>query len=279
MSRGISIHIGMEYFDSEYYNGDDGALSTCGKDCSDMQEIATSQNFEESIVLLNEDATRDAVKSAIISASKSLIEGDMLFISYSGHGTFIEDMGGDEEDGRDEAWCLYNGFLLDDELLQLWTLFKEDVRIFLVSDSCHSGTISKAPMGGNRDDIIVSKLFSAVKAKEVYIQNKEFYDNEKSKASEAKEEDVKARVKLIAGCQDDESSYVLPFADNSLLTTELNAVWSDGEFEGTTDAFFKEIEQRVEVIARKNKIYQMPNLFTIGKENIEFDKQKPFYIG
>lgn len=277
MSRGISIHIGMEYFDAEYYNGDDGALPTCGKDCLDMQEIAISQNFEESIVLLNEDATRDTVKDAIISASKRLIDGDMLFISYSGHGTYIKDMDGDEEDGKDEAWCLYNGFLLDDELLQLWTLFA-DVRIFLVSDSCHSGTISKAPMGGNRENMIVSKLFSTAKAKQVYLKNKEFYDSVKSKASVAKEEDVKARVKLIAGCQDDESSYVLPFAENSLLTTELNAVWDVGQFVGTTDDFFEQIKQRVEAIARANKIYQMPNLFTIGKENIGFDEQKPFTL-
>jgi len=267
----------MEYIDTEYY-GDDGALPTCGKDCLDMHDIAVSQNFDSSKVILNENATREAVTEAISQASKELKSGDMLFISYSGHGTSIEDISGDEEDNRDEAWCLYNGFLLDDELKYLWTLFSEGVRIFIISDSCHSGTITKEVLGLKKSEVIVSKLFPIYKAQEVYSKHKDFYKEVKAKASTAKVEDIKARVELIAGCQDDESSYVLPNADNSLLTTELNRVWNAGQFMGTTEEFFTEIKDAVVAIARDKKIYQEPNLFTIGAKNLAFDTQKPFGI-
>jgi len=102
MSRGISIHIGLEYIDPKHY-GSNGALRTCGKDCLDMEEIAKTQNFDSSTVLLNEDGTREAVIKAIVDASKSLVAGDMLFISYSGHGASIPDENSDEEDGKDES--------------------------------------------------------------------------------------------------------------------------------------------------------------------------------
>jgi len=267
----------MEYIDTEYY-GDDGALPTCGKDCLCMHDIAVSQNFESSTVILNENATREAVTEAIEKASRELEDGDILFISYSGHGTSIEDISGDEKDNKDEAWCLYNGFLLDDELKYLWTLFGEGVRIFIISDSCHSGTITKEIFGVKKSDVILSKLFPVYKAQEVYFKHKDFYKEVKAKASSAKEEDIKARVKLIAGCQDDESSYVLPNEQNSLLTMELNRVWDAGQFMGTTEEFFAQIKDAVVAIARENKIYQEPNLFTIGAKNPAFDSQKPFGI-
>ena len=265
----------MEYIDPEYYNGNDGKLATCEKDSLDMQDIAVSQNFESTQLLLNEGATRDTVKEAIELASKTLTSGDMLFISYSGHGSLIPDSNSDEKDAKDEAWCLYDGFLLDDEMYALWTLFEEDVRIFMISDSCHSGTITKAAPG---EDAIVPKFFPEEQAKEVYLQHKSFYDDITKMVAPDKEKDLKASVKLIAGCQDDESSFILPNATNSLLTAELNKVWDAGQFTGTTIEFFEQIKEQVVGIARKNKIYQTPNIFTIGKENTAFDTQRPFRV-
>ena len=277
MSKGLSIHIGMEYFDAGHY-GNDGALRTCGKDCLDMEEIAVSRNFESTKVLMNEDATRDAVALAITKASETLVAGDMLFISYSGHGGSLPDESGDEEDKKDESWCLYDGFFLDDELHALWVKFEEDVRIFLISDSCHSGTVAKVELGEDPASVIVSKYFPDAEAKRVYSEYKGFYQKIKEFVSSSKNKEVKATVKLIAGCQDDESSYILPSDENSLLTEELNRIWDAGQFVGTTDEFFEQIKENVAVIAKKNKIYQMPNYNTIGKENGIFDEQKPFEI-
>ena len=42
---------------------------------------------------------------------------------------------------------LYDRQLIDDELYQLWSAFTAKVRIVMLSDSCHSGTVAK-PMAG-----------------------------------------------------------------------------------------------------------------------------------
>ena len=277
MSKGISIHIGLEYIDPEHY-GSDGALRTCGKDCLDMKEIAKAQNFTSTTVFLNEEGTREAVTKAIVDASESLVAGDMLFISYSGHGASIPDENSDEEDGKDESWCLFDGYLLDDELYALWTRFAEDVRIMVVSDSCHSGTVTKVAPGQDPETMIISKHFPDEEAKRVYIEHKSFYAKVKAEAAESKDKEVKASVKLIAGCQDVESSYVLPNDDNSLLTRELNRVWDAGQFVGTTVEFFEEIRKSVKESASENRVYQEPNLYDVGKINESFNTQKPFGI-
>lgn len=277
MPKGISLHIGLEYIDPEHY-GSDGALRTCGKDCLDMKEIAEAQNFESITVLLNEEGTRDAVTKAIDEASKALVTGDMLFVSYSGHGASVPDESGDEDDGKDESWCLFDGYLLDDELYALWTRFEEGVRIMVVSDSCHSGTVTKVAPGQDPATMIISKHFPDEEAERVYAEHKSFYLKVKAEAMEASDKEVKASVKLIAGCQDVESSYVLPEDENSLLTKELNKVWDGGQFVGTTLEFFEQVKEGVKTIAYENRIFQEPNLFDIGKVNERFNIQKPFGI-
>jgi len=277
MVKGISIHIGMEYIDAEHY-GSDGALRTCGKDCLDMKEIAEAQNFEETTVLLNEEANRESVTTAIANAAEKLKSGDMLFLSYSGHGGSVPDESGDEDDGKDESWCLFDGFLLDDELYALWTRFEEGVRIMVVSDSCHSGTMTKVAPGQDPETMIVSKYFPDEEAEKVYLAHKSMYLEIKAIASESSDKEVKASVKLIAGCQDIESSYVLPNDENSLLTMEINRVWDAGQFVGTTPEFFEQVKKGVTDIASENRIYQEPNLYDVGMKNEKFDTQKPFGI-
>jgi len=94
----------------------------------------------------------------------------------------------------------------------------------------------------------------------------------------SKEKEVKASVKLIAGCQDIESSYVLPNDKNSLLTMEINRVWDAGQFVGTTPEFFEQVKKGVKDIAYENRIFQEPNLYDVGMKNEKFDTQKPFGI-
>ena len=281
MPKGISIHIALEHFDPNEYGGNKGRLLGCKKDMQDMEKIAIYQEFDSIQLLLNEDATRDNVVNAITSASSSLKSGDILFLTYSGHGTFFEDEDGDEdidseeEKAHDEAWCLYDGFLLDDELHYFWTLFEDGVRIFMISDSCHSGTMNKDVFNEN---LPIEKSFSKDEALNLYLKRKEYYDDIKERASMAKDKEIKSTVLLIAGCEDDESSHIFPPYENSILTLFLNEVWSNGAFEGTTVEFFDKVKERVVAKASKKKRYQTPKLSVIGKENIAFSEQKPFVI-
>ena len=281
MNRGISIHIGLNHLDTEHYSPDVSPLDTCEQDAKDMQSIALAQNFKSSYMFLTENATREAIKSAIATASEELSSGDILLLTYSGHGGFVLDKSGDEDDNLDETWCLYDGQLLDDELYYLWSLFDEGVRIFIISDSCHSGTVAKANPSGLEPDskIFKKKLLSYDTAKEVYLKNKDFYsDLEKFYGiKEEKSDNIKASIKLFAACQDPQVSYTMTFAQNSIFTEKLKNIWDDGRFVGNYAEFFERISAEVEALDFLPTV-QTPNLFSVGKENEEFDNGKPFQI-
>jgi hypothetical protein len=281
MKRGISIHIGLNYVDMEHYGSDVTPLDTCEQDAKDMHSIALSQDFKSSYMLLSENATREAVKSAIASASTELFSGDILFLTYSGHGGFVPDDSGDEKDNLDETWCLYDGQLLDDELYHLWSVFDEGVRIFILSDSCHSGTVAKANPNGlkSNDKIFKKKLLSEDVAEEVYFKNKDFYsDLEKFYGiKEERSDNIKASIKLFAACQDPQVSYTMTFAKNSIFTEKLKEVWDNGRFSGNYSEFFDKISEEVEYLDFL-PTPQTPNLFSVGAENIDFDEESPFKI-
>ncbi len=150
MPSGRSLHIGLNRVDPNAYEGWDGQLAGCENDARDMQAIATARKFAPK-TLLTRAATSAAVTAAIADAAARLAPGDTFFLSYSGHGGQVPDRNGDEaEDRMDETWVLYDRQLIDDELYALWGKFQTGVRIFVLSDSCHSGTATKAALSGGQ---------------------------------------------------------------------------------------------------------------------------------
>ena len=116
MAKGMSLHIGLNRVDPNHYQGWDGQLKGCEQDAKDMAAIARKQKFAASM-LLNEQATADAVKVAISTAAGKLKSGDTFLLTYSGHGGQVPDTNGDEtEDQYDETWVLFDRELVDDEL-------------------------------------------------------------------------------------------------------------------------------------------------------------------
>ena len=156
MSKGISLHIGLNFVDPNHYSGWDGELNACEFDANDMHMIADNQGFKGK-TLLTKKATRNNVVAEIQSAASKLKSGDIFLISFSGHGGQVPDQNNDETDGVDETWCLYDGQLIDDEIKVFWTWFAKGVRIFVVSDSCHSGTVIKAAYNSNNTERYLPK--------------------------------------------------------------------------------------------------------------------------
>ena len=97
--------------------------------------------------LLDEAATLDAMVEKIGDLITSAVKGVSLIITYSGHGTWVPDRSGDEADGRDEALCPHDigdgKILLDDDLRNLFDQRPAGVRVVLISDSCHSGSVTR----------------------------------------------------------------------------------------------------------------------------------------
>lgn len=138
-----SLHVGLNVVDPNAYPVQVPVLRGCENDARDMQQLATDQGFTPSL-LLNGQATAQAVRAGITAAAGALNAGDFFFLTYSGHGSQMPDPSGEEPDGLDETLVLYDRQLLDDELNALWAQFRPGVRIFMLSDSCHSGTVARA---------------------------------------------------------------------------------------------------------------------------------------
>jgi hypothetical protein len=140
---GFALAIGLNSVDPGHYSGWSGDLSGCEPDAMDMEAIAKSQGLITE-TLLTRQATRNNVRKKLECLADRMENGDLLVVSFSGHGGQVPDVNGDEvDDDLDETWCLYDGEFLDDELFEIWMKFQPGVRILLFSDSCHSGTVLK----------------------------------------------------------------------------------------------------------------------------------------
>ncbi len=79
----------------------------------------------------------------MINSINNCPEGGILFIYYSGHGSYTYDRSKDELDGRDESIVTSDlKQILDDELKSiLKTYINKNMTVIGLFDSCHSGTI------------------------------------------------------------------------------------------------------------------------------------------
>ena len=98
MAKGISIHIGLNHVDPKHYQGWDGALNACIADANDMRALAKKKGFAGNTLFVDGQATAAAVSSALLDAGKKLVKGDLLFLTYSGHGGQVRDTNSDEKD-------------------------------------------------------------------------------------------------------------------------------------------------------------------------------------
>ena len=128
------------------YPGTGSDLAGCINDAQDWSTELGARGFEVS-QLLDQQATYAAMAETIGDLVQGAGRGDTLVITYSGHGTWVPDSSGDEPDGRDEGLCPYDigtvGPLLDDAIRTLFAARADGVRVLLISDSCHSGSVTR----------------------------------------------------------------------------------------------------------------------------------------
>jgi len=271
-AKGLSVHVGLNRVDPREYEGWSGDLVACEFDAKDMAALAKKQGLVPRTILTRR-ATADAVTSAIADAAVKLRGGDLFVLSYSGHGGQVPDKNGDEgDDHLDETWVLYDRQLVDDELYDLWSRFKEGVRILVLSDSCHSGSaIREVPQmlrPSARPAAGVRGMPLALRAK-VYKAHQDEYDNIQAKVPAGEKAKVAAHVLLLSGCQDNQTS--ADGARNGLFTQTLREVWNRGKFEGTHRRFWREIQEKM-------PFFQSPNWYTTGAPNRAFERGRPFTL-
>ncbi|MFN3244410.1 MAG: caspase family protein [Planctomycetota bacterium] len=121
-----------------------GPLPNCVNDAKDMRKLLLDNGVPAGNVrlMVDEECTRRGILGALEELSGRAKPGDEVLVYYSGHGSHKRDRSGDEPDGADETWVTVElDQILDDELEQAFA--KIPGTVYLISDSCHSGSVSK----------------------------------------------------------------------------------------------------------------------------------------
>ncbi|HEY5808934.1 MAG TPA: caspase family protein [Povalibacter sp.] len=137
--RRLALCIGIDDYPS-------APLSGC---IADSQEWA--RTFDRLGFQVRSLRDAQATRSGILNAFNSLItesrSGDVLAIQYAGHGTQLQDVDGDDEDGQDEALCPHDfssgAFLIDDDIRELFSKLPAGVNLTCFFDCCHSGSATR----------------------------------------------------------------------------------------------------------------------------------------
>jgi hypothetical protein len=185
----------------------------------------------------------------------------------------------EKDDEEDETWCLYDQQILDDELNLLFSEFKAGVRILVLSDSCHSGSVTKAaflrPIVDTANtnagkDGTKFRFLPSIVARNTYIDNRAVYHKILKNPKLSKAEDrIKGSVLLLSGCQENQLSEDGTF--NGRFTARLLKVWNEASFKGNYGRFHKKICSGMPPD-------QTPNYFLTGTKDVRFERQTPFTI-
>lgn len=207
-SKGVALLVGLTSVDPSTHGGWDGTSGCggCELDVDRMSNILTPLGYQVN-TLKTAQATRSAVLNKIQTLKATLQPGDIFVFYYSGHGAQTTDLNGDESDGNDECLVTYDMDIIDDDLNAIWTTFPAGVRIVMVSDSCHSGTVYKNTDVGFKLDL-----------------------DEKA---------MQAELIHIGGCRDNQYSY--GNLNGGVFTIALDDVWNGGAFTGNYSQFRDEI--------------------------------------
>lgn len=244
-------------------------LQYARKDAEDFYKVLKKYGRfkEENIILLvDNNANREGIRKNIEGWLKNNTkESDLVIIFFSGHGSQIEDIDGDEIDSLDECLLPYdynskdNSSVIVDDLFAYWVRNLRSNKILIIFDNCYSGGAAKQKgilMPGMKGGI-VKDAFSPDIFREV----------------------PKKGTSLIAACKADQVSFESDSLCNGLFTYFLiNSIDSktDNDFNNIIDAqelFYSTRKKTLAFSTKELKRKQEP----IFIDQIE-DKLSLFYL-
>jgi hypothetical protein len=279
MPDAISIHVGAATVDPTCYRSPPPRLPGAERDAAAMAELARHAGLDPT-VLVGEEATRARLVDYLAGAAARLAPGSLLVVTFAGHGVQLADavpdpakprpasarnlVVDDERDRRDEAWCLRDGFVLDDELHDLLSRFAAGVRVLVCSDSCHSGTMTRLD-----PPEYVARSYRAADAALTYQARRAEYDARRA-AIAARRSRVQASVIHLAACADDGLAF--EHGGHGVFTAALLEVWDRGNFRGSHPALLQAVAARIDAL-------QAPAITRIGPQgetHRTFQASRPF---
>lgn len=195
------------------YPGTGADLAGCVNDARDWQQALEARDFEVT-TLLDRQATGKAMRHALRAVVGRAATGDTVVVQFSGHGSFVPDESGDESDGTDECLCPYDverkGPITDDELFEIFSGRAAGVRLVMVADSCHSGTVARfnpittppSMRGSGAPQRTVRFL-----APQAFLPRKQLARLGTGRGPRAASAPGRHAALLLSGCQDVEYSY------------------------------------------------------------------------
>ncbi|MDL5534500.1 caspase family protein, partial [Bifidobacterium longum] len=247
-SRAYSLHVGLNSFDPRHYANESCDLLGCENDARAMRDLAKAEGYQAR-VLLTQEATREAVIAEMRRAAHDLRAGDQFMFTIAGHGSRISDLNGDEaamgNRNLDSTMCLFDGQMIDDELWHVFAGFEQGVRIVMIADTCHSGSLArKSPplVMAIPGEIIMPprpRHLSRSLAARVMEQNLDFYQNiarsvphvDRAILASPIKSPIRASVLQFSACKDDQEA--MDGAENGAFTSALLRVWDQGKFMGS----------------------------------------------
>ena len=235
------------------YIGTNNQLNGCINDSLNLKEFLKKNSYlgEEDFVIMNDNEKGDLYpsKENIIKKLDELVKFCLdnsdkevyLFVSYSGHGYFLPDYDGDESDGKDEvlcpADCNINGYIRDDTIkAEFIDKLPENVHLFVLIDSCHSGTMCDLKFNYNID---ASSTFST-------------YGNFS---------DTKCDVIMISGCEDKDVSSDAYIYDSNSYRYEYQGAMTASFVKCFYDEIsYQNLIEKMRSWLKKNRFTQIPQL-------------------
>ncbi len=245
---GRSLHIGVNAGDPVHYGAKAPTLQGCENDAWFMAEVARHHRFSDIRVLLGRQATADAVLDEIRLAAAELPEDSFFLLTFAGHGGQVPNLEDQEPELNDQAWCLYDRELIDDELrLKCWPTFRAGVRVLVLIDACHSGSsiwgLSRAlrPFVDNHrrsrtECVPAMRELPGVVNLLTVLRNWHEYSRIRRALGKKKKSPLACTVLSIAACLDNERTPDgLPHGG---FTECLRKVWDEGRFVGSHSDLF-----------------------------------------
>lgn len=121
------------------------------RDLELMRQVSLKLGFQPAQIRLLRD--REATREGILKATEDWLirgtrAGDRALFYFSGHGTQLRDLNGDEDDGCDEAIVGQDGRTVSDDEIDGLLQKVAASEIWVILDSCFSGTATKSALFG-----------------------------------------------------------------------------------------------------------------------------------
>jgi hypothetical protein len=142
-----ALVVGLDRYNSQIVP----TLKGAENDARDLSETLTRAGAAEVKYIHGPNATRDAVNAGLKDLVSRSKKGDLVIISFAGHGTQIpEAVKGSKPDGLDEAYLLYNfskqvpDLITGPEMKNWLAQFESaEVDVLYVVDTCYGGGMTR----------------------------------------------------------------------------------------------------------------------------------------